>query len=203
MRNPGGLAGLTLALVVGVAVISGVAGVFLLNRPLPDPATADRDALFRWLVTRDLSVEPPETRRQLALRLDEECRAGIAWGEIDGQLTPECRQRLWDNVPLLLEPWFFAKVDGYHRAPASARAAYIDGILDTLAKWKGLDGIRPTADRDGTPPELKDMLLSGVAAWKSDAGPDEQVKIDEFLFAFQARRLIRRLMGHPSPPAVE
>ena len=41
---------------IAAALVAAVVG-FCWPR-LPDPATADRDGLLRWLVTRDLGQEP-------------------------------------------------------------------------------------------------------------------------------------------------
>jgi hypothetical protein len=192
---------LVLAVFLAVSVTAAVrlyrSGPY--GRPLADPSTADRTELLYWVVMRDLSEEPPETRRVLAHRLDEEFRAGIDWGVVDEQLDAERRARLWRNVPLLLEPWFMEKVNGYFNESDERRAAYLDKMIDAVAVWAGLDAIRPGAAEGkggaARSPGLTEMLLGEVEGWKQRAAPGDRQRITEFLAAMQARWLTRDLIG--------
>ena len=93
---------LVLALALVVLAAAAVAGVALVNARPVDPAKVDRETLLQWIVTRDLAQEPTATRLALVRRLEEECRRGIDWDSLGGQLTDSQRQQLWDNIPLLL-----------------------------------------------------------------------------------------------------
>ncbi|MCX7424556.1 MAG: hypothetical protein NTW96_02830 [Planctomycetia bacterium] len=204
MRTPRAFIRLTaLAMAVFLAV-SVTAAVRLYQsgpygRRLADPSTADRTELLYWVVTRDLNEETPETRRVLAHRLDEEFRAGIDWGTVGEQLDAERRARLWRNVPLLLEPWFMEKVDGYFNESDERRVAYLDGVIDSVAVWAGMDAILPgVAEEDGAtqrPAGLTEMLLDEVGRWQQRSAPPERRRIAEFLAAMQARWLARELIG--------
>src|SRR5690606_20551307 len=55
-----------------LAAVSFVAAVNMNPYRLPDPEHADREGLFRWLVTRDLSQEGADLRRLLVARLERE-----------------------------------------------------------------------------------------------------------------------------------
>jgi len=183
-----------LALVIALVAISAVGAAYLYYPwSLPDPAEADQEGLFRWLVTRDLGTEPAEIRHKLARRLDEECGEGVDWRELDERLTPEYRRRLWNNIPWLLEPWFMDKVAEYHREPEAGRVAYVDRVLDAMSAWHGLDAIRPVGD-DGSPSKtLLATLLGSIEGWKADAEPKRREQVDAFLAALQTRWLVRRL----------
>ena len=192
---------LLLAILLAVAV---AAAVRLYQAQLPDPSSADRAELLRWLVTRDLNEESPQTRWILAYRLDEEFHEGVDWEQVGGQLNAERRARLWKNVPLLLEPWFMEKVDGYFKQPPPERLAYVDEMIDTVTIWNGLDAIRPDVAEDnprGAPrPSLTDMLLAEVEGWQHRAAPEQRERIEQFVLAVQTRWLVRRLTDDLASP---
>ena len=166
---------------------------------LADPSTADRTELLYWVVTRDLNEETPETRRVLAHRLDEEFRAGIDWDAVGEQLDAERRARLWRNVPLLLEPWFMEKVDGYFNESDERRVAYLNEMIDSVAVWAGLDALLPgVAEENGAtqrPAGLTEMLLGEVERWQQRSVPERRQRMAEFLAAMRARWLARELIG--------
>ena len=166
---------------------------------LPDPADADRDQLLQWLVAGDLSRESRETRKTLACRLEVEFAQGIDFGDSGAELDEARKERLWNNVVLLLGPWFVAKVDGYFQLDPPERPDYVDRLLDTIDVWRGVDAMRPeTADGpgpDGADPsgDLMSVLLGQVEQWKETAEPEDRQRTDEFLAALKARWLTRTL----------
>ncbi len=193
MSKHRGIVGLVAAAVlVGAA---GVAVVWCLYRPLPDPAVADREDLLRWLVVRDLSAESSETLRVLARRLDEEFRGGFDWDATTEHLDTSQRTRVWDNVVLLLKPWFMDKQQRYFKLAAAERPAYLDQLLETIAVWRGVEALRPapteTADPSTQQGGLLATLFAQVQQWKrdKDTEPKRRDQIQQFLLALQTRWL--------------
>ncbi|MBN1591024.1 MAG: hypothetical protein JW888_16040 [Pirellulales bacterium] len=186
----------TAALLAGFALVVSTAIVVWWHSSRFDPATADQEELFCWLVTNDLNEVPPETRSLVADRLDEAFSEEIDWEKLAGRLTDDHRARLWANVPLLLEPWFMKKVDAYSKCPADKRTASVDRIIDTLSSWSGLDALQPESENGADSPKasrgLKDMLFDQIDKWRSRAKPDEQQRIEQFVTAIQVRWLFRQ-----------
>lgn len=190
---------MALALLVLLGVAGGVTIPYF-YRPLPDPAVADRDDLFRWLVVRDLRLESAETRRVLAIRLGEEFQSGLDWEATAEQLDQSQRQQVWDNIVLLLRPWFMDKQQTYFELTAAERPAYLDQILDTMAVWRGIDSLYPAAEAGqtgGDPPAGKDrllgVLLQRIELWKQEADPQQQQRTSQFHHAIQLRWLVRKM----------
>lgn len=164
---------------------------------LPDPAEADRRDLIRWLVTRDLSRVPEATREVLAERLEEEFSGEIDWDAMAGELTDQQRQRLVENVGRLIGPWIRGKACRYAALSEAERPAYLDGLIDTLQQWRGLDGLAPDAGASGSAASGRSVLsLDRAHVLAEHAGPAEQRQVDEFVIALQTHWAARELARH-------
>ena len=118
------------AIVVATAASAAAAWSFLSTR-LPDPATADRDGLMRWMVLRDLSLEAPEVRATMVARLQEELRGGIDLASVERRVEdPERRDRFWQNVDVLLEDWFTHQTKHFVQQETEDRAQHLDSLID-------------------------------------------------------------------------
>ncbi len=181
----------TAAALLGAALLAVAA---LLWPRLPDPAVADRQGLLRWLVTRDLNAESAETRRTLARRLEEEFHKGFDVDTAEG-LEPAQRKQLWDNIVLLLEPWFMDKTDRYFQLETAQRNAYLDELIDMMTAWRDVDALRPqeaaAADSPAEAGALLSALFDQVTKWQERAEPQRREQIQQFLLAVQMRWLIR------------
>jgi hypothetical protein len=196
-----------LTLLVLAALLGGAAVAVLvpvLYPSLADPAVANRDELLRWLVTRDLNEEPATTRQTLARRLEEEFGGEVDWEGLARQLDESQRRRLWDNVLVLLEPWFMDKTDRYFRLAAADRPAYLDRLIDTISAWRGVEALRPAsadhAGRSGAQRGLLEALFGQVEEWKKRADPKRREQISQFLLAVTTRSWTRSLQGLTPPP---
>jgi hypothetical protein len=181
----------TLLLATGLVVCAG-ALVWWYHSSQIDFETADRDQLFRWLVTHDLDGQPPEAREKLAIRLDSEISCEVDWEEINQQLKPEHHRRLWDNLPFLLKPWFLDKVEQYHACARSDRREFLDNLIDMMAAFRGLDRLAPRENPEEAARGLKGLLFVKVKEWREEVTPDERARIDEFVAAVQARWFYRK-----------
>ncbi len=200
-------------LAVGVA-----ASISLLYPGLPDPAVADREGLLRWFATRDLRREPMDTRHALAQRFEEEfCTASGTklsntrasdtktnpdWESLGQRLDQSERQQFWDNLAVVLEPWFLEKTDRYHELTEAQRTPYLDRMIDTITVLNGIDAIRPNGGEAGKPSGeggLYALLLGHVQQWKQNVDPPRRERIDRFL-AHMQRRWILRTLGLATTP---
>lgn len=106
--------GLIVGLAVAVVGIAGVAiGVAAYLKRLPDPQTADRRGLFRWLVECDLRQQPVETKLVILQRMEGELLKGIDFREIASMLNDQQRRKLLENADLLANLWFRRQSDRY------------------------------------------------------------------------------------------
>ena len=200
LRNARGV----LTAVALAAVLAVSAAYLLLPQPLADPEHCDREALLRWMVIRDLSRHPPETQQTLARRLDEEFRTGFDWEAAAAQLGRSQRQQVWENVLLLLEPWFTDRVEAYFALPAAERPTYLDEILDRMQAWRGVELLRSTRsdgiDPHGEEPDFVALFQQRIERCKSRADPDEREQISQLQLALQTRWLLRTLCGDSRRP---
>lgn len=188
---------------VAVSVLAGLAAlgvgavVGTMRPDLPPPELADRDQLVGWLVTRDLAAEPIETRRALVRRLEEEFRGGIPWDDTARNLTDVQRRRVWDNLPMLLEPWLLDKVDAYWAGTGPERLAVLDGVLASIKSWQGASVLRPepTQPNDGEDRGFMAVLQDQVASLEDKADPSRRQRIEQFVAAVRARWFWRTLAG--------
>jgi hypothetical protein len=187
------LAILCFLLATGLAIAAAVA---LRGWQLPDPDQASPEQLLRWLVTRDLGQESADIRGQLARRLEEAFPEKVDWPSLKAQLDTTQRARLWKNVVLLLEPWFLEHMEGYFGRPPAERIAFLDGMLDRLATWRGVETLRadePVApDSSLAPQGIVQVLLDRVEQWKKQAEPRQRERITDFVAAVQTRWVQRQ-----------
>jgi hypothetical protein len=159
---------------------------------MPDPATTDLGGLLRWLVTRDLSQEPPETQEQLLVRLEQELRRGVEIGEARTQLTEPQQQQLLANADLLGKLWFLEQVDRYSALAQTARQKFLDEQLEDVQKSgvvKALCSL--TGDGADSTTSVWASLHRRVQRWTERLEPGRKTKADEFLAAVQGNLLLR------------
>jgi hypothetical protein len=191
-----GIFRLTAFLTTGIflAVVAG--SIWVYSSQLPTPENADREELLQWLVTRDLSGESAHTRAVLARRLGSEF-VNVDWGGLNGRMTGEYRRRLWQNLPLLLEPWFLDKLAAYNGRAESQRPAYIDGIIDRMVDLSGIDCLRESG-ASGNAPGLMQLFLERVEIIKKQSPAEKRQQIGDFTAAIQTRWLLRAFSAERS-----
>ncbi len=104
----------------------------------PAPATASRAAIFRWLATADISLEPPATQLALVDRLERELQAGLS---LEGLTlaSKSYQSNIAANAEWLKQLWFVDRTQQYHDLPPNERAAYLDARIETVFAWTTLD----------------------------------------------------------------
>lgn len=130
-----GLAALAALVVIAAGAVT--AGSWMLLRD-PDPATASRQTLLRWLVLSDIARQP--RARQLALvdRLETELQAGFDVSQAD-QLSDQRRTLLQENITTLKRLWFVERVEQYSALSAAEKSAFMDERVNTVLAWTAME----------------------------------------------------------------
>jgi hypothetical protein len=200
VRNRRGiLIGFALAAVLAMTGGAGYMLVQQIDPALPPPGVANREQLFRWLVTRDLALESAETQRALVGRIETECQGDVAWDEVAGRLNEAQRRQLWDNLVVLMEPWFLDEVNRWARLSGSERWAFIDRFLDRASQWRKagtcLRGQSSGGSSAEERPNLNAVLFRKIEESKAGADPAQKARIEQFTTAVRLRQAWRKLMN--------
>jgi hypothetical protein len=169
--------------------------IFLTRYSLPDPACANRQQLFYWLAYKDLSKQSWQTRLILANRLEQECRKGLDWQSVKVSLDESQQNRVWDNITLLLRPWFVEKARSYARLTAAKRPDYMDRLIDVITTWRGIEKLLPSQMKlspgEKKSPSLSNLLCSEIDLIVEESDPPEREQIGELWQALKVRWLLR------------
>ena len=175
----------------------GATGAYILATHLPHPEDANPDELMRWLVTQDLSAEAVEIRLAVAKRLEEESQGGVDWEAAARSLSAAQRQRLWENLPVLLEPWLMDKVDGYFGlSRGSGRSTWIGSSTRCGSGAGSTTCVPRTRRRSGTEPPssgLMTVLCRRMEVLGEEAEPARRERLERFVTAVQTRWFVRVL----------
>ena len=209
--------------ILALATVSLAATVQVYFFRLPDPSEADGPGIIRWMVTRDLSQESPDTRRRLLIRVLEvidgqDLTADSGKGSIDDQLGPQYRDIFWKNVDTLLEEWFHMQAERYAAAHVSDQTALLDQILNDaqgLASFQKQDSKKTegsenepeqaqtaagSSSEDKNAPETDSIaaaatFIQTINKWVDRAPPEKQKQLRHFAAALQARIAVKSFQG--------
>lgn len=184
---------MTALVLLAACAVSVLAAVQVARQPLPAEMTEPVE-LRTWIIERDLSQEPAETRAQVARRLEKEFRRDSPLVLELRQLDPAERQRAQENIVQLIESLFIAKAHEYARQPEHRRQQYLDRELDRLTKL--IDPQRATELHSATfsPAGFAAIALfqQRLEQWVERADPESRPKLREFATALQNRWLARQ-----------
>jgi hypothetical protein len=192
--------------VVAMLSVGAGASYYMVFQPLPDPAVATRQELFRWLVLRDMSKESPEIRQKILSRLDTEFDTVGDLRESIESLDDSRRQMLWHNIVVLLEPWLLGQAEQYARVPASQKNDFIDHFLNRADDWGKVASacVAKKSDKGKTNDSVLSKLVIDQFQRSNDAAtPEQRPKLGEFISAVKYRWLGRQfssfnLFGKPA-----
>jgi hypothetical protein len=197
-------------ILTGIALI-GLTGVSLLAaaqvawRGMQGTSIVERPYQFDRLHREDLATASEVTRRQFVRGLEQDLERGIDWRSRMEELNDEQRDRLQENLTLLAEDWFNAKVDRYFELPSAERDAFIEGLFGQVERWAasaqatanvGGDEDGGTVDDDRARGQMAlfgPLVLSRAQEWLEKAPPERQEQIREFQTAVQTRLFLRAL----------
>ena len=141
--------------VIAMAVIVSVAAVALVARSwafpsVPDPESASREAILRWLVQGNVADQPEETQLAFVDRLEREMSAGLDVSPASELLSENQREQLERNISTLKRVWFVSQVESYAQTDADERNAFMDQRIDTVVTWSAMeDSLQPTPGNNG------------------------------------------------------
>lgn len=127
--------GLALAACAVVALAGGLSLSYL---GPPDPRTASRDALVRWLAVGDVASQPSEVQDGFVDRLASELRTDADFGDV-GRATATQREQLTANVETLKARWFVSRVERHAALTGAPRTVHLDEQIATLLAWAKAD----------------------------------------------------------------
>jgi hypothetical protein len=190
-----------LAATLLLAIWGGWRGVRAYLLRMPDPATATKEGIVRWMVLRDLADEPEDTRRQLVTRIEELFVEPLDVSQA-ATLDPHDVQRLRRNAEVLKESWFFAKIDGYYACLEALRSAYLDRQIQTVTRWAELDaGLDAAAGARYQSSDFGERLsdfFDQLDDWTNRAAPERRGRIRSVVKAGLIRWFARQdLSGEP------
>jgi hypothetical protein len=148
---------------------------------LPSPDRADREALVRWFVLREIAEEPWEIQVALVDRLEQELADGWQAPAEPGRLTAVYAARLERNIAQLKQVWFRSRVERYADCPPEQQADFLNRQLLTLEGWARLDqapgGNGTGATKGSGSPVGVSGLFSEIERWTAQSEPGLQAKI--------------------------
>ncbi len=152
-RRRGILVGLVLA---GAGLATLAAAVAALIQRLPDPETADRRGLIRWLIERDLREQPWDLRLRLVKRVEQELLAGVDLREVATMLdADQCRRQLIENGDELARVWFVREANHYAAVSEDQQPSLLGEQLDHVRRLGIMDQLAAieqwAAERSGQP----------------------------------------------------
>lgn len=165
-------------LIAATAIVAaGLASYFVAVR-LPDPRTASRAGLGRWLVLRDLSAEPREVQLALVDRLQAELKTGLAAESASAPLAPAYRLRLQENAEYLQQVWFEYRVEQYANCRSEEQMPFLEEQIDTIANWPAIQ--TPVEESQVSTPPADDaavQFFTKIEAWIERAEGESRAKM--------------------------
>jgi hypothetical protein len=177
------LALLKTKITAAVLLIAAISGYLAWDRfyRLPDPATANREGVVRWIVLADLDRQPDAVCEQLVERFES-----LFGDDGDGQnsnpdgiadftvgakrLTAAQLALVQRNVEHLKQIWFYAKANAYADLTAAAQPAFLDRQIKAVFRWAALD--QQLEQSAGRAHDLGDALAEffvAIDGWKRNA----------------------------------
>jgi hypothetical protein len=179
----------TLAIAVFGTASLALSVVAYLKR-LPDPETADRRGVFRWLVESDLRDEPAEIRWVVMRRVEGELIKGIDFREIASKLNGAQRRKLFENADFLAGLWFRGQADRYFGASTTDRPNVLgDQIAEIhrLGIMDQLSALENASLANGAAATTAATLATRIDRWLAEASPHERPRLAKYFAALRDR----------------
>ncbi len=193
LRRRPGVALLLAAFALVSAALATTTDLWLYR--LPDPATADREGLLRWMALRDLSQEPPEVRDLLIRRFEEELDKGLEFSS-RGEVKESYRQQVRRNIRLLVVDWFRKGAQRYEATPPRERTELLEQQIAKLQRWNVVEMV--LAASAGGKKQLSDLerlmaFDNWAQGWIAEAAPQEQPLLRNYVTALEGQLVARKL----------
>jgi hypothetical protein len=162
---------------------------------------AVRDAIIRWLSTRNLLQEPLGTRQELAKTIVRELDRGMQLQQVIASLDGEQQTLLAENSLLLIEAWLHELAVEYEQLPGPEGDSYVDGRLRQITRWD-LARIITSTGAGASPgsPAMGNMqaslkLFGIINGWINRADEDSRPRFEAFMRHLQQRWMVSQLGG--------
>ena len=192
MRKRSGVLLLLTALALTTGALASTVDLWLYR--LPDPAAADRDGLFRWLVLRDLASESAETRAALIGRFEQELEQGLEISSASSGLEQAHRDQLQRNLNVLVADWFRNHARTYAAASGAERAVMLDQQSGQIERWGIIEVMFPP--KPGASQSDLERLMAfehWAQGWIDPLAADERQRVRPYLTALESQMVARRL----------
>jgi hypothetical protein len=198
---------LTIVAAVVLSIVSVAAGLQVHSwlYGLPDPATADRDGLLRWLVLADLAEHDDATCRMLVDRLEAEFvgdnAAATNLTSTANDLSQSQRERIAANTERLKEVWFHARVDEYLALDPNGRAAFLDRQIRNIFRCAAIDRQFSSSESNdnASTGDFIGGFFDSLASWQASAPEPKQPEIDNVVKDGLVRWLVIDDLSAQSP----
>lgn len=158
---------------------------------------AIKDATLCWLSTTDLSAQPIEVKRDLAVRLAKELDKGSK-PNFGGLVTDEGRRaQLVSNAGELVEAYVYELSDRFTPLSRTERLQFIDDKLAAIERW-GIQDLLSSNVSASMPPSRASAALAFAErsqAWIDHAPDDQRENVQAFVTALQQRLVWKQLPG--------
>ncbi len=208
MNRRGIFVGLSLGL-LGTASLAFAVAVYI--QRLPDPETADRRGLFRWLIESDLREQEGAVQAVLLRRIEAELIAGVDFREVASLINDAQRKLLLENADYLARLWFRREAGRYQAEPPDRRPAVlgqqIDQIkrlaimdqLSALENWSQTKSAAANSAKGNSTPTGTIAGLAGqskrIERWLAEASPGDRQPMGEFFAALRDRLIVDALLN--------
>lgn len=200
--------GVIIGLLAGLLGTASIAVAFVVYvQRLPDPDTADRRGLFRWMIETDLPEQPREIQATMLRRVEAELIAGIDFREVAAQINDEQRQILLRNADFLGRLWFRREAGRYLAEPAERRPIVLGQQIDEIRKLAIMDQLSAlenwtasksaAASGQGTQNPNPAGAIAALAAqskrierWLAEASPEDRPAMSQFFAALRDRLIL-------------
>ncbi|MDZ4818994.1 MAG: hypothetical protein SGJ20_08485 [Planctomycetota bacterium] len=200
----------SVAVLAVLLFLAGAAAGFVYNaQRLPNPNEADLNQLVRWLVTKDLRQESPQTKDELLDGLEQQIQTPIRSADVQSQLTAPQQTLLMSNADVLAERWFHRQVDQYFAQPEATRPAYLDKQIDEIQGSQLVQSLAGLAENETASGDTKAGNKSAIwiaiqqraKSWIERAEKYRRRRCQQFVDAVQQHLLMRWLQD--SAPAAK
>ena len=164
-------------LLVGTAVAAG--GTYLMQAPAkPDPQTADRAEIFRYLVVGDLALDSAEYQVAMVDRVTVEFAGSASLPEGAAEQIPDSYRSQFDaNLATLKRVWFRSRGLQYHNLPKAERDAFLDKQINAVLDWSRVD-LQLSSDTDTRSPDERRAAYAAeffteIEVWIAEAEGEE------------------------------
>jgi hypothetical protein len=200
--------GIIIGLLLGLLGTASIAfAVVAYVQRLPDPNTADRRGLFRWMIETDLREQPRDVQATMLRRIEAELIAGIDFREVASLINDEQRQLLLQNADFLGRLWFRREAGRYLAEPPARQPIMLGEQIEQIRKLSIMDQLSAlenwsaskSAAASGQPKQAAGS--AGVVAalatqskrierWLAEATPEDRRPMSQFFAALRDRLIL-------------